>query len=193
MTAVTLPNSGLKAGWVAGEAAWGPEMNRNLRALDALVQARVIDKDLNAPPAATGGSLYIVGPSPTGAWAGQAGKLALYQTGDDSPSSWVFITPKSGWSAWVVDESVRYTFDGSTWVAPAKVKHAQVIGDGTNPTLTVTHALGSRDVHVSVYRNSTPWENFSCTIGRPTVNTITLSNFSHGIPAVNELRVVVSL
>lgn len=193
MTSVTLPNSGLKTGWVPGEAAWGPDMNRNLRALDALMQARVIDKDLNTPPAATGGSLYIVGPSPTGAWAGQAGKLALYQSGDDLTASWLLIAPKSGWSVYVVDEALRYTFDGAAWVAPAKVRHAQVIGDGTNPTITVTHDLGSRDVHVQVYRNGTPWDNFSCTIERPTVNTVTLSSFAHGIPTVNELRVVVSL
>lgn len=193
MTAVTLPNSGLKAGWVPGEAAWGPDMNRNLRAMDALMQARVIDKDLNTPPAGVGGALYIVGPAPTGAWAGQAGKLALYQAGDDSPTAWVFITPKSGWSAWVADEAVRYTFDGASWVAPPKTKHAQLIGDGVNPALTVTHGLGSRDVHVSVYRNSAPWDDFSCTIERPTVDGVTLSNFSHGVPAVDELRVVVSL
>jgi hypothetical protein len=117
MAATTLPNLQLVSGYLLGEDGWQVPMNRNLRTIDALTQARVLDKDLTDPPTSpTAGELYIVGgTTPTGAWAGQAGKLALTQSGDDAPGLWRFITPKSGWRVYVVDEAKYYTFNGSTW------------------------------------------------------------------------------
>jgi hypothetical protein len=85
--------------------------NEAMRALDALVQQSVLDKDLATPPSSpTDGVRYIVAASPTGAWAGQAGKLAAYQDG-----AWAFYTPREGWLAWVADEDVLYVYDGAAW------------------------------------------------------------------------------
>src|SRR5688572_6703794 len=78
--------------------------NEALRALDAIVQLSVLDKDLAAPPGSpTEGTRYIVGPSATGAWAGQTGTIAAWQDG-----AWAFYTPHEGWLAWVADEDVLY-------------------------------------------------------------------------------------
>lgn len=118
MTAIVLPNTGLNAGYLNEESGWGTGMNANLRTLDALVQARVLDKDLTAPPATpTSGALYIVGAAATGAWASQSGKLAIWTAGDDVTAAWQFVSPKSGWLVFVVDESNYYRFDGSAWVS----------------------------------------------------------------------------
>lgn len=85
--------------------------NEAIRALDALVQLMVLDKDLASPPGSPAdGSRYIVAASPTGAWAGQAGKVAAYQDG-----AWAFFTPREGWLAWVADDDKIYFHDGSAW------------------------------------------------------------------------------
>jgi hypothetical protein len=87
--------------------------NEALRALDAIVQLMVLDKDLAAPPGSPAeGARYIVGSAPTGAWLGQAGKIAAYQDG-----AWAFYTPREGWLAWVADEGKLYAWTGSAWTA----------------------------------------------------------------------------
>jgi len=73
--------------------------NEALRSLDALVQPSVLDRDLTSPPSSPAdGDRYIVAASPSGAWTGQAGKIAAYQDG-----AWQFYTPREGWLAWVAD------------------------------------------------------------------------------------------
>lgn len=117
MTAAALPNIGLIAGYTDGEDGWGVPMNANLRVLDALIQLRVIDKDLTAPPGSpVPNAAYIVAPSSTGAWAGQENKIAIWATGDDLTTfAWLFVTPKSGWRAWMIDEAAEYRYAGSAW------------------------------------------------------------------------------
>ncbi len=85
--------------------------NEALRALDAIVQLAVVDKDLDAPPGSPGaGACYIVAASPTGAWSGHAGKVAAWQDG-----AWAFYAPREGWLAWVADEDTPYVWTGSAW------------------------------------------------------------------------------
>ncbi len=194
MTAITLPNSGLAAGYIDGEAGWGAAMNRNLRVLDLLVQPRVLDKDLNAPPASpASGDAYIVGPVPTGAWATHAGKLALWQAGDDMASAWAFVTPKASWRAFVVDEAIEYRHTGVAWVADAGTfaSFTADIGDGASAEFTVTHNLGTRAVHVTVYRNAAPYDEVVVDVQHTTVNSIKLVNFAVA-PSLNQFNVVVS-
>lgn len=117
MSEITLPNTGLKTGYVDGASGWGAAMNRNLRILDALVNLTVVDKDLTAPPVATSGATYIVGTAGTGAWAGKSGLLAIWCQGDDIPAGeWAFVTPKEAWRAWVADESAYYRYSAGSWV-----------------------------------------------------------------------------
>lgn len=92
------------------------------RGLDGLIQCCVKDKDLTAPPGTpVNGDMYIVGPAPTGAWAGQSGKLARYFNVGTGAPGWEFYAPKVGWSARVEDEIVSglpalYSYSGSAWV-----------------------------------------------------------------------------
>jgi hypothetical protein len=86
--------------------------NEALRALDAVVQLTVADKDLSAPPGSPAeGSRYIVGSSPTGAWAGRATDIAAYQD-----AAWAFYAPAEGWLSWVADEDTLYAFNGAGWI-----------------------------------------------------------------------------
>lgn len=86
-------------------------MDANLKRLDTIVQAQVIDKDLATPPGSpANGDRYIVAASPTGAWVGHAKDVAVYEV-----SAWVFYTPKDGWIAWVTDENRLYIYDATAW------------------------------------------------------------------------------
>ena len=76
--------------------------NEAIRALDAMVQLAVLDRDLAAPPGSPAeGARYIVGSSPTGAWSGHADEVAAYQDG-----AWMLYAPVEGWIAWIADEDV---------------------------------------------------------------------------------------
>lgn len=57
-------------------------LNRSLNVVDAMLQLRVLTVGEDAPPGSpSNGDRHIVGESPTGAWSGQAGKLARWLDG----------------------------------------------------------------------------------------------------------------
>jgi hypothetical protein len=64
-------------------------------------------------------------------------------------------------------------------------------GDGTSISYVITHNLGTRDVTVTVYRNSTPWDEVMCDVAHTSTNTVTLSGFTIP-PSANQFRVKVS-
>ena len=67
--------------------------NEALMQLDLLVQLSVADRTRTAPPAApVEGQRHIVAAAPIAAWAGQAGKVALWLDG-----AWQFFAPLAGW------------------------------------------------------------------------------------------------
>jgi Protein of unknown function (DUF2793) len=89
--------------------------NEAIRALDAVVQIAVADRDPTVPPASpTEGDRYIVAAGATGAWAGNDGKLAAWQDG-----AWMFYAPLEGWLAWVADEDALLAWDGTAWTGAA--------------------------------------------------------------------------
>lgn len=111
---MTTPNTGMPE---ISQSQSSKEITHNqaLRILDVLVPiALVQDKDLTTPPAHVAGNMYIVASGATGAWSGQANKLA-YSDG----STWYFITPKNKWPAYVIDEAKQYRYNGSSWAIDA--------------------------------------------------------------------------
>lgn len=68
-------------------------------------------------------------------------------------------------------------------------KYAASIGNGSSTAITVTHNLGTRDVIVSVYDNSSPYAEVVCDVEHTSTTAITL-NFSVA-PTSNQYRVVV--
>ncbi len=85
--------------------------NETIRALDAIVQTGVLDKDLTSPPGTPAdGDCYIVAAGATDAWTGFDGQLAAWQD-----NAWMFYQPRAGWRAWVIDEGQLYIYNGSSW------------------------------------------------------------------------------
>lgn len=68
-------------------------------------------------------------------------------------------------------------------------KFASDVGNGSLTTVGITHNLGTRDVRVEVYRNTTPWDTIICDVERPDGNNINLI-FSVA-PTTNQYRVTV--
>jgi hypothetical protein len=96
---------------VAEQAQKHVTHNEALRALDAIVQTSVKDRDLATPPGSPAdGDRYIVAASATDEWAAHEDEIAAWQDG-----AWGFYAPREGWRSWVDDEDVLLVFDGAGW------------------------------------------------------------------------------
>ena len=89
-------------------------VNESLAELDALVHCAVREMFRDAPPeTAAEGDRYLVGPTPTGAWAGRAGDLAAWREG-----GWTFSRPRPGWRIYDLAGDALHALDsGGTWTA----------------------------------------------------------------------------
>lgn len=85
--------------------------NEALTSLDAVVQLSVKERGRTAPPSSPAeGDRYLVGTDATGAFAGQEGKIALFDL-----AAWRFLAPRAGWIAHVESESALIVHDGAQW------------------------------------------------------------------------------
>lgn len=84
-----------------------------------------------------------------------------------------FVTPKKMKEA--ADRAKRYSAD---------------VGDGSNTSYTITHNLGTRDVAVSLRRNSGAYDHALVDWGATTINTVTLIFAS--APTAGQWRVTVT-
>lgn len=85
--------------------------NEAVRDLDVLVQLAVLDRHLATPPATPSqGDRYIVGPDPTGAWAGHENDIALWDQ-----NAWQFRSAQQGFYAHCLSENTLLGFNGTQW------------------------------------------------------------------------------
>lgn len=112
---------------IAAQAQKHLTHNEAIRALDAIVQLGVEDRDLATPPASPAeGASYIVAAGAGAAWIGHEGNIAAFQDG-----AWEFYTPQEGWTAWVGDEDILVAWTGTTWQAasgPSTVNPVPMVG-----------------------------------------------------------------
>jgi hypothetical protein len=107
-----------------------------LRSLDQLQFLHVKSRIVTAPPGSpANGDAYIVGPSATGAWAGQDKSVAVWTT--DNPATpgglWEFHVPNAGWLAYSDADTGFYSYSGTAW--------AVLSGGGGGPALKVNGTL----------------------------------------------------
>lgn len=106
-----------------------PEITHNT-ALNQIqiMQTGVISVALNTPPGSpTQGDSYILGASPTGAWAGRANCLAgyfgtgwVFVPGNDSSGTAITMGARhEGLSVWSKADNAAYVWNGSAWAAAA--------------------------------------------------------------------------
>lgn len=86
-------------------------VNEALARIDALSHLTLVSSSLTTPPtSAIDGDLYAVPPGAVNAWAGQEGKLAIAVNG-----GWVFVPPRRGWRAFVLDQGMSAIWGGTDW------------------------------------------------------------------------------
>lgn len=137
----TLPQSGATE-LTSGQATPETSVNEIGRFLDAgFCRSIIEDRDLTAPPGScSDGARYLVASSPTGAWSGQAGKLAT-AVGTNAASGWLFSTVAVvGFRLYVRDENIEIDYNGSAWAAPPLSNGATAadIWTGTSTAKAVT-------------------------------------------------------
>jgi len=89
----TLPGLGLKAGWTAGSAGYGPDIETNYRILSALVQGNVISRTTALPSSGSTGDIYLV---QTG--DANAESVAIWDEDNGAAASWIYLVPEEGHS-----------------------------------------------------------------------------------------------
>jgi hypothetical protein len=90
-------------------------VNEALARIDALLHPAVESVTNTPPTTPLEGQSWIVGGVPTGAWAGQASKLACRQSGD-----WLFTAPPNGMRVHELASGQQLLFEG-TWQRAAPV------------------------------------------------------------------------
>ena len=131
------PNLGLPY-IVANQAQKHVPHNDAVAMIDGILQLSLAARNLNTPPATPiDGQRWLIGPAPTGEWAGQAGLIAFRNAG-----LWQFLTPRKGWAAWIEAENILLIYDGANWVAPPVPQVMQnMTMVGINATADATNKL----------------------------------------------------
>jgi Protein of unknown function (DUF2793) len=104
--------------------------NEALAIADVAIQAVVQSVAPTSVPASpVPGQCWIVGGTPSGAWLGNAGKIAAWTSG-----GWRFVAPFDGMQVWSVADSMFVRREGANWAlgvltaSVIKVAGVQVIG-----------------------------------------------------------------
>ena len=109
----------------AGQAQKELFHNEALVLADGLLQPCVEALGVDIPPSTpVPGQCWIVGDSPTGAWAGSAGSLALWTAG-----GWRFAAPGEAMAAWFPADGLMARHVGGSWQV-GRLTAAQLVVDG---------------------------------------------------------------
>lgn len=120
-----------------GQAQKESSHNEALTLIDLVVQASAMSLGLNAPPPApVAGQSWVIGGTPTGAWAGQAGRLAGWTDG-----GWRFVAPIEGMAVWIAEATEIARYLAGAWV----------LGDvrGARVTIGGVQVVGARQAAIA--------------------------------------------
>lgn len=122
-----------------GQAQKEATLNEALALADALLHPAVQGIAQTPPDNPVAGECWLVGPVPTGSWAGQADALACFQAG-----IWVFVRPRAGMAIVDLSDGSRLFYrDG--WqrpLLPGPVSGGAVVDQGARDQIaTVCAAL----------------------------------------------------
>ena len=121
-----------------GQAQKHVTHNQALEMLDALVQLRLSDTEVTAPPSEPfEGQVVAVAATTTGPFAGKEGQLACFYGG-----GWIFLEPREGFLAWSEKEQAVQVFRGGMWQSLSATGSAGSFeGIGINATWDETSRL----------------------------------------------------
>lgn len=115
----TTPNLGVEL-LTAAQGQKHVTVNEALIRLDVLVQARVIEIGLTAPPGgASDGDVYIPGSGATGAWDDWDFNVVYFLDGE-----WRKVVPQQGWQVFNLDDDTLYRYDTVAFWEPVATTSA---------------------------------------------------------------------
>lgn len=148
----------VQTAWVTGLGA-GAADSASVPPSALIWDNRVQNQTTNTPPSAAQGIAYIIGSSPTGAWAGNAGKLAIRESAGTN-STYVIYTPKAGQRVYDIALGIDVLWAGTAWISAAgaivQIKQTRatrsgsisLVGSGAytwsnsvGPTTSLAHSL----------------------------------------------------
>lgn len=97
----------------AGQAQKEVFVNEAHALADMLLHCAIQGESASPPATPVEGETWLVAASPTGAWAGQAGKLAGWQGGN-----WLFVAPRDGLRVHDLSTGQDRRYGGG-WLMPA--------------------------------------------------------------------------
>jgi hypothetical protein len=196
MPQTALNNLGLNFDWNIGENGWKAGMDLNLLLLDALCQCNVLSATTSAPPGSPApGDRYLVPTGASGAWAGNANRIAIWSS---ATTAWVFEQPLEGWQLWVRDTDRALFFDGTAWRVDYP-KPSIIAVAGTSRTLgfsdenAIVRCSSGSAVTITVPTNATtPLPiGHTTTIRRTGAGTVTISP-AGGVTVNSDTGLVIS-
>jgi hypothetical protein len=136
MPQTALPNVGINYEWDLGSDAWKTGMDTNLILIDALMQCGVVAVGTNTPPGSPAqGEAHVIGASPTGVFASNANKFAVYNA-----TTWTIVAARAGWMVYDRTTFKFWIFDGSAWTDNIAGKIKRPVNSQTGTTYTVALA-----------------------------------------------------
>lgn len=109
-----------------------------------------------------------------------AGMVVIVEEGSAADTLWLLST----------NNPITLNTTPLTFIRLGGAAFQQLVGDGVTQTIAVTHNLGTKGLHVDVFRNSAPFVLVNPEIRYTDNNTVTL-RFTPA-PALNEFMVVIS-
>lgn len=164
-------------------------LNLSLNTIDALLQLLVITVGANTPPTGVEGNRYIVGTSPTGAWSGQANKLARFLDG-----AWHFYSARYALN---VADGLWYVRSSSTWAAlssggAGEANTASNLGGGSGVfgakvgvDLRFKSILAGANVSISADANTITISAAAATPALPVVVGVSTTSRTAGLSDIN--------
>jgi len=90
--------------------------NEALNRLDGVINMKVLDRNLTAPPGGeSNGDAYLINTPATEAWLGHDGDIGMYYDG------WIFQSPFVPMRIWVNDEGLPLFYNGVDWIVDTGV------------------------------------------------------------------------
>lgn len=154
-------------------------LNISLNAIDAMLQVLVLTVGANTPPVGVEGARHIVGTAPTGAWDGQANKLARFLNG-----VWVFYDARYVLNT---EDGGIYVRSGSVWtlfsppISDNSVTNAK-LADVATKTIKGRTTAGTGDPEDLTAAQARTVMGLATT-DSPTFNALTLTNGQIVFPA----------
>jgi hypothetical protein len=108
----------------AGQAQKEITHNEALVLIDAALGASVVDCGVETPPEApAAGQCWLIGPAPSGAWAGHPSEIAVWTGG-----GWRFLPARTGMVIWVESGEVFARRTATEWLTGSWPVTELVIG-----------------------------------------------------------------